>query len=228
MITHEENEMMCCVGKGTVMGDFMREFWTPACLSSELERDAPPMRLMLYGEKLIAFRDTKGRVGIMDHRCPHRCASLFFGRNEEGGIRCGYHGWKFDVEGNCLDQPNLPDKNKYPAGVKSYAYKVTEQAGIIFVYMGKRAVPPPMPTRMASPPTTARMRMWVSKVFVCKAITPDIIYRATACIRSDIGTSATDSRSEQNYFARGKRWLIYVSGTNRKKSDCSINVHGQA
>lgn len=145
MITCEENEQLCRVGRGTVMGDFLREFWTPALLSSELERDAPPTRLMLFGEKLIAFRDTQGRVGIMDHRCPHRCASLFFGRNEEGGIRCGYHGWKFDVEGNCLDQPNLPDKNKYPAGVKSYAYKVTEQAGIIFVYMGKRAVPPPMP-----------------------------------------------------------------------------------
>lgn len=145
MITHEENDMMCRVGRGTVMGDFLREFWTPACLSSELKADGDPMRLMLFGEKLIAFRDTDGRVGIFDHRCPHRCASLFFGRNEEGGIRCAYHGWKFDVEGNCLDQPNLPDKNKYPAGTKAFAYKVTERAGIIFVYMGKRDVAPPFP-----------------------------------------------------------------------------------
>jgi phenylpropionate dioxygenase-like ring-hydroxylating dioxygenase large terminal subunit len=145
MITHEENEMLCRVGAGTVMGDFLREFWTPACISSELVADGDPMRLMLYGEKLIAFRDSAGRVGVMQHLCPHRCASLFFGRNEEGGIRCAYHGWKFDVEGNCLDQPNLPDKNKYLAGVKATAYKVTEQAGIVFVYMGKRQVPPPMP-----------------------------------------------------------------------------------
>jgi nitrite reductase/ring-hydroxylating ferredoxin subunit len=145
MITHEQNEMLCRVGRGTVMGDLMREFWTPACLSSELQADGSPMRLMLFGEKLIAFRDTHGRVGIFDHRCPHRCASLFFGRNEEGGIRCVYHGWKFDVEGNCLDQPNLPDKNKYPAGTKAIAYKVAERAGIVFVYMGKRAVAPPLP-----------------------------------------------------------------------------------
>lgn len=145
MISHQENEMLGRVGRGTVMGDFLREFWSPACLSSELEADGAPLRLMLFGEKLIAFRDTNGRVGIFDHRCPHRCASLFFGRNEEGGIRCAYHGWKFDVDGNCLDQPNLPDKNKYPAGTKAYAYKVTEQAGIVFVYMGKREAAPPMP-----------------------------------------------------------------------------------
>lgn len=142
MLSHEQNEMLCRVGRGTVMGNFMREFWTPACLSSELKADGDPMRLMLYGEKLIAFRDTRGRVGIMDHRCPHRCASLFFGRNEEGGIRCPYHGWKFDVEGKCLDQPNLPDKSKYPAGTPALAYKTLERAGLIFVYMGKREAPP--------------------------------------------------------------------------------------
>jgi phthalate 4,5-dioxygenase oxygenase subunit len=142
MISHEQNEMLSRIGRGTVMGDFLREFWTPACLSSELKADGDPMRLMLFGEKLIAFRDTQGRVGVFDHRCPHRCASLFFGRNEEGGIRCAYHGWKFDVEGKCLDQPNLPDKNKYPAGTEAFAYKVIERAGLIFVYMGKREAPP--------------------------------------------------------------------------------------
>src|SRR5262249_6054662 len=94
----------------------------------------------------IGFRDTTGRVGILDHRCPHRCASLFFGRNEQHGIRCVYHGWKFDVEGNCLDQPNLPDKNKYPAGVKATAYKTAEQGGLVYVYMGQRqSAPPPLP-----------------------------------------------------------------------------------
>jgi phenylpropionate dioxygenase-like ring-hydroxylating dioxygenase large terminal subunit len=85
------------------MGDLMRQCWIPAALSSELERDSAPIRLMLLGEKLIAFRDSTGHVGVMDHRCPHRCASLFLGRNEEGGIRCIYHGWKYDVAGNCID-----------------------------------------------------------------------------------------------------------------------------
>ena len=108
MLTAADNEMLTRVGPGTPMGNLMREYWMPACLSSELKADGEPMRLMLLGEQLIAFRDTDGRVGIMEHRCPHRCASLFFGRNEEGGLRCVYHGWKFDVEGNCLDMPNVP------------------------------------------------------------------------------------------------------------------------
>ncbi|HSS82317.1 MAG TPA: Rieske 2Fe-2S domain-containing protein, partial [Reyranella sp.] len=92
-----------------------------------------------------AFRDSSGRIGIMDHRCPHRCASMFFGRNEEGGIRCAYHGWKFDVEGNCLDQPNLPENQRFTDRVKAKAYKVAEKGGIVWVYMGKRKVPPPLP-----------------------------------------------------------------------------------
>jgi phenylpropionate dioxygenase-like ring-hydroxylating dioxygenase large terminal subunit len=145
MLSAADNEAITRVGRGTLMGNFMRQFWVPACKSNELERDGDPMRLMLLGEKLIAFRDTGGRVGIFDHRCPHRCASLFFGRNEQGGLRCGYHGWKFDAEGNCLDQPNLPDKNRYPAGTKAVAYKTAEQGGMVFVYLGDRPVPPPLP-----------------------------------------------------------------------------------
>ena len=95
------NERLTHVGPGTPMGSLMREYWIPACMSSELESDAPPLRLMLLGEKLIGFRDSAGRVGILDHRCPHRCASLFYGRNENEGLRCIYHGWKYDVEGKC-------------------------------------------------------------------------------------------------------------------------------
>jgi phenylpropionate dioxygenase-like ring-hydroxylating dioxygenase large terminal subunit len=145
MISEAENELLTRVGRKTPMGKLMRQFWIPACLSSELATDGPQMRLMLLGEKLIAFRDTSGRVGIFDHLCPHRLASLFLGRNEDHGLRCGYHGWKFDVNGNCLDQPNLPDKNKYPAGIKAKAYKVTERGGMVFVYMGERAEAPPFP-----------------------------------------------------------------------------------
>jgi len=145
MISVAENELLTRVGRNTPMGKFMRQFWIPACLSSELQADGPQMRLMLLGEKLIAFRDTAGRVGIFDHLCPHRLASLFLGRNEDHGLRCAYHGWKFDVDGNCLDQPNLPDKNKYPAGVKAKAYKTTERGGMVFVYMGDRAEAPPFP-----------------------------------------------------------------------------------
>jgi phenylpropionate dioxygenase-like ring-hydroxylating dioxygenase large terminal subunit len=144
MTTAKEGVELTRVGPGTPMGALMRCYWMPAAMSSELERDGPPMRLMLLGEKLIAFRDTDGRVGVMDHRCPHRCASLFLGRNEEGGIRCIYHGWKFDVAGNCLDMPSLPPPG-FKQKVKARAYKTVERAGVVWVYMGDQARVPPMP-----------------------------------------------------------------------------------
>jgi phenylpropionate dioxygenase-like ring-hydroxylating dioxygenase large terminal subunit len=145
MLAMESNDILTRVGPGTPMGELMREYWIPACLPSELVADATPTKLMLLGEKLIAFRDSSGRIGILDHRCPHRCASMFFGRNEQNGIRCAYHGWKFDVEGNCLDMPNLPEDLRFTDRVKAKAYKVTELGGMVWVYMGKRKVPPPLP-----------------------------------------------------------------------------------
>src|SRR5574342_1385370 len=97
MLSREDNELLCRVGRGTPMGELMRQYWIPAALSTELpERDGAPLRVRLLGEDLIAFRDTEGHVGLVDAYCPHRRAPLFFGRNEEGGIRCAYHGWKFD------------------------------------------------------------------------------------------------------------------------------------
>src|SRR3954470_2776450 len=133
------------VGPGTMMGDLMRCYWIPALMSSELVRDGAPVRLMLLGEKLIAFRDSVGRVGVMDHRCPHRCASLFLGRNEANGLRCIYHGWKYDVEGNCDALPSVPAHQDFKAKVRAKAYQVTERAGIVWVYMGAAAKVPPFP-----------------------------------------------------------------------------------
>ena len=101
MLSEQDNDIMCRVGPGTPMGNLMREFWIPALMSSELPvPDGPPLRLRLLGENLISFRDSKGQVGIVTQACPHRGASLFFGRNEEEGLRCVYHGWKFDVTGD--------------------------------------------------------------------------------------------------------------------------------
>ena len=141
----QDSEDLTRVGPGTVMGQFMRQYWIPAGKSSELKADGDPMRLMLLGEKLIAFRDTEGRVGVMDHRCPHRCASLFLGRNEEGGIRCIYHGWKFDVMGKCLDMPSVPAGQDFKDKVHAKAYRTAEFGGVFWVYMGERADPPPLP-----------------------------------------------------------------------------------
>ena len=145
MTTATESRELTQVGPGTVMGELMRQYWIPAAPSSELVRDGAPVRLMLLGEKLIAFRDSAGRVGVMDHRCPHRCASLFLGRNEEGGIRCIYHGWKFDVAGNCVDMASVPAHQDFKHKVKAKAYPVVERAGIVWVHMGAGAKAPPLP-----------------------------------------------------------------------------------
>ncbi|HVB16548.1 MAG TPA: Rieske 2Fe-2S domain-containing protein [Stellaceae bacterium] len=150
MTSHAENELLTHVGPDTPMGTLMRQYWLPACLSAELTADGDPLRLMLLGEKLIAFRDTAGRIGVFDHRCPHRCASLFFGRNEEGGIRCAYHGWKFDTAGNCLEMPNLPADQDFSAKVKARAYSVAERNGVVYVYMGASKKLPPLPALEAT------------------------------------------------------------------------------
>jgi nitrite reductase/ring-hydroxylating ferredoxin subunit len=128
------------------MGDLMRQYWMPALLSSELPAtDSDPVRVMLLGEQLIAFRDSNGKVGVMQHNCPHRGASLFFGRNEEAGLRCVYHGWKFDAQGNCIDMPNEPAESDFKSKVKAVAYPTHERCGVVWVYMGPQSTPPPLP-----------------------------------------------------------------------------------
>ena len=138
MTTVAEGHELTRVGAAEPMGALMRRYWLPALKSSELERDGAPVRLMLLAEKLIAFRDSQGRVGVMDHKCPHRCASLFLGRNEESGIRCIYHGWKFDVAGTCVDMPSVPPPG-FQQKVKAKAYAVVERAGVVWVHMGRTA-----------------------------------------------------------------------------------------
>jgi phthalate 4,5-dioxygenase oxygenase subunit len=146
---NKENELLTQVGPGTPMGELMRQYWFPAAVSDEVVADGAPLRLKLLGESLIAFRDSVGRVGILDQRCPHRCASLFFGRNENAGLRCVYHGWKFDVDGHCIEAPNLPDDKTVRSKVKAKAYRTQECAGLIWIYMGKRETPPPLPALAA-------------------------------------------------------------------------------
>ena len=140
-----DSDYITRVGPGTPMGQLMREYWIPAAKSSELVADGEPVRLRLLGENLIAFRDTSGRVGIMDHRCPHRVASLFFGRNEEDGLRCVYHGWKFDVEGNCVDLPSEPWDKDFKRKIKITAYPCIERGGLVWAYMGPPDLKPDFP-----------------------------------------------------------------------------------
>ena len=146
MLTHTENDYLCRVGQGTPMGAYLRRFWLPAMLKEELaEPDGAPVRLRLLGEDLVAFRDTSGRVGVVAQACPHRGASMFFGRNEEDGLRCVYHGWKFDTEGACVDMPNEPAESNFKHKIRATAYPAVERANLIWVYMGPRGLEPPLP-----------------------------------------------------------------------------------
>ena len=144
MLSQEENKTLTSVGPDTIMGKLLRRYWTPALLSSELpEADGPPLRVRLLGEDLVAFRDTEGKVGLFVQACPHRGASLFFGRNEEAGLRCVYHGWKFDVTGACVDMPSEPAESNFKNKVRVRAYPTHESGGIVWTYMGPPETMPP-------------------------------------------------------------------------------------
>ena len=146
MLTVEENERVTRVGPGTPAGKLFRRYWWPMCLSGELpEKDGAPLRVRLLGEDLIAYRDTEGKVGLIDAYCPHRRAPLFFGRNEECGIRCVYHGWKFDRNGDCVDMPSEPAGTTLQAKVKLLAYPTIEKGGVVWTYMGPKDLLPPEP-----------------------------------------------------------------------------------
>jgi phthalate 4,5-dioxygenase oxygenase subunit len=137
MLTAENNELLCRVEGAAPMGQLMRRHWIPACLTEEVaEPDGAPVRVRLLGEDLVAFRDSKGRLGILEEYCPHRRASLFYGRNEECGLRCLYHGWKMDVEGNVVEMPSEPNEGRLVERVKHRSYPVREAGGFVWVYMG--------------------------------------------------------------------------------------------
>ncbi len=146
MLSREDNELLTRMGPGTPMGNLMRRYWIPALFSDQLpEPDCAPVRVKLLSEKLVAFRDTEGRVGLLDERCPHRTASLFFGRNEECGLRCVYHGWKFDVEGHCVDLPSEPWDKDFKRKIKITAYPCIERGGLVWAYMGPPELKPEFP-----------------------------------------------------------------------------------
>ena len=146
MLSKEENQIVTRAGAGTPMGETLRRYWMPALLASEIPGpDSPPVRVRLLGEALVAFRDSQGRIGLLDELCPHRLASLYFGRNEECGLRCVYHGWKFDVSGACVDMMNEPPENDFKHKIHTKAYPTAELGGLIWAYLGPAEKMPPAP-----------------------------------------------------------------------------------
>jgi phthalate 4,5-dioxygenase len=154
----EDNERLTRVGPGTPMGEVFRRYWLPALLGEEVsEPDGPPVRVRLLGEDLIAFRDTAGKVGLVSAFCPHRRAPMFFGRNEECGLRCVYHGWKFDRDGTCVDMPSEPPDSLFKTKVKIAAYPTWEGGGIVWTYMGPpETIPGPPAYEFTRAPATHR------------------------------------------------------------------------
>jgi phenylpropionate dioxygenase-like ring-hydroxylating dioxygenase large terminal subunit len=146
MLTARNNELITRTGPGTPMGEYLRRFWIPALISRELPQpDCPPLRLTLLGERLVAFRASSGSVGLIRENCPHRGASLFFGRNEEDGLRCVYHGWKFAVSGACVDMPSEPAESNFRTKVRATTYPALERGGMVWAYLGPPDLEPELP-----------------------------------------------------------------------------------
>jgi phenylpropionate dioxygenase-like ring-hydroxylating dioxygenase large terminal subunit len=165
MLSEADNELLTRVAPGTPMGALFRRFWLPIMLQRELPGpDSDPIRVRLLGEDLVAFRDSQGQIGFLAAHCPHRGASLFFGRNEEAGLRCVYHGWKFDAHGNCLDMPNEPAESDFKHKVKATAYPAAEHGGLIWIYMGPSHLHPELPQmEWTHVPDSHR---WLGKTFI--------------------------------------------------------------
>src|SRR3954452_7925325 len=146
MLRKEQNDLLTQTGPGTPGGRLFRSYWVPALLAEELpENDCPPVRVKLLSERLIAFRDTTGRYGRVDEFCAHRGVSLWFARNEECGLRCPYHGWKYDVTGQCIDVPSEPEESGFAKKVKLKSYPLVERGGVLWTYMGPSEKTPPLP-----------------------------------------------------------------------------------
>jgi len=146
MLRKEQNDLITQTGPKTAMGDLFRRHWIPALLADELPaNDCPPVRVKLLSERLVAFRDSEGRLGLIDEFCPHRGASLWFGRNEKCGLRCPYHGWKFDVSGQCVEVPSEPVESKFADKIKLKSYPLVERGGVLWTYMGPVEFLPPLP-----------------------------------------------------------------------------------
>lgn len=146
MLKTETNELLTQTGPGTPMGELFRQYWVPALHAEELpENDCPPVRVKILSERLIAFRDSQGRYGLMDEFCAHRGVSLWFGRAEESGLRCAYHGWKYDVTGQCVEVPSEPENSNFCSKVKLTAYPLVQVGDLLWTYLGDPERRPELP-----------------------------------------------------------------------------------
>ncbi|GAB3004244.1 aromatic ring-hydroxylating dioxygenase subunit alpha [Amycolatopsis acidiphila] len=221
MLTQEQNERLVRTGPGTEMGDLLRRYWIPALLAEEIpEPDCPPVRVQLLGERLIAFRDTKGRVGLLDEMCSHRTASLFFARNEECGLRCAYHGWKYDIEGNCVDMPSEPVGSRFRERIKHPAYPCVERGGVVWTYMGPAELKP-------APPELEWAMLPGSQRFVSKRLQETNFLQAMeGGIDSSHVSFAHRFNMDDDPMHAGTEGLVYLKNDTRPKFEVSESDGG--
>jgi phthalate 4,5-dioxygenase len=207
MLSVEDNAYLTQIGPGTPMGNLFRRFWLPLFLSSELpENDGPPLRTRILGEDLVGYRDSNGHVGVLDAYCPHRRAPLFYGRNEECGLRCVYHGWKFDADGTCLDMPSEPPESDFKDRLTIKAYATYETGGLVWIYMGPREKQPERPPMLEwteLPPSRRRVIKWFHENNYMQGIEGDIDTAHVSFLHSDNRVSAGDpppGRPARNLF----------------------------
>jgi phenylpropionate dioxygenase-like ring-hydroxylating dioxygenase large terminal subunit len=217
MLSREDNDCLTQTGPGTPMGTLMRRFWVPFMLADEIaERDAPPLRVRLLGEDLLAFRDSDGRLGLVEEFCPHRRVSLYFGRNEACGLRCVYHGWKFDVEGNCVDLPSEPPASTFKDKIKLAAYPVRENAGLVWAYLGPKELQPGLPQMewMELPDDYRYVSRWYQQSNYAQAVEGEIDSSHVSFLHSKLDNDAPNKAALTGaFFAEdtAPRWKITES-----------------
>ena len=178
MLTKEQNALLTQTGPSTPMGEMFRSYWIPALLADELpENECAPVRIKLLSERLLAFRDSQGAYGLIDEFCAHRGVSLWFGRNEECGLRCPYHGWKYDVTGQCIDVPSEPEESCFSKKIKLTSYPLVERGGILWTYMGPPEKQPPMPEWefISVPRRLVKIQSSQTKLWSCKGRHAEIL-----------------------------------------------------
>jgi phenylpropionate dioxygenase-like ring-hydroxylating dioxygenase large terminal subunit len=216
MLSAKDNEFISRVGPGTPMGEWLRRFWTPLTLSSQLpEPDCEPREVRMLGEDLVVFRATDGRVGAIAPLCPHRQAPLVYGRNEDNGLRCIYHGWKFDVEGRCVDMPSEPAASNFKDKIRALRYPTCEAAGIIWIYMGPDHLEPELPDMewMRVPESYRNVAKFNLEGNWVQAMEGDVDSSHIGFLHKDLRDLRDPTRAtpEQRYQARDRapRWSIY-------------------
>jgi phenylpropionate dioxygenase-like ring-hydroxylating dioxygenase large terminal subunit len=213
MLSLQDNAYLTRTGPGTPMGDLFRRFWLPLFLSSELtERDGPPLRTRLLGEDLVGYRDSNGHVGVLDAYCPHRRAPLFYGRNEECGLRCAYHGWKFVADGTCVDMPSEPADSDFKDRLSIKAYPTYEVGGLVWIYMGppdKQPRRPPFLEWTELPDSRRRIVKWFHENNYMQGIEGDIDTAHVSFLHSDnrpesartnVNVNVNPSGQPRNFF----------------------------